>query len=74
MTSWIVCQGGFHQSWLSGCLVLVGTWRGQDRRREDVHEMVWGMALSLQAVCRSKSYRVIGLVKDVSRYKHERNV
>lgn len=36
--------------------------------------MVWGMALSLQAVCRSKSYRVIGLVKDVSRYKHERNV
>lgn len=47
---------------------------GKTEKGEDVHEMVWGMALSLQAVCRSKSYRVIGLVKDVSRYKHERNV
>lgn len=62
-----------------GCLVVWlscagGNSGGKTEKGEDVHEMVWGMALSLQAVCRSKSYRVIGLVKDVSRYKHERNV
>lgn len=49
MTSWIVCQGG-HQPW-------------SKVNREDVHEVVWGMALSLFRQFAGLGWRVIGLYK-----------